>query len=120
MFSDSRWTHSRRSWSWSSLYWRHFTGRLRLSGRSGRLVLVSAPPSLISPLLQILQTLSNRRTAQLEEEERGEGSGCVMSQSELRGRGYRTYTHESSELRDEFVVRHADETVGRRDGSQLT
>lgn len=43
-----------------------------------------------------------------------------MSQSELRGRGYRTYTHESSELRDEFVVRHADETVGRRDGSQLT
>lgn len=71
MFSDSRWTHSRRSWS--SLYWRHFTGRLRLSGRSGRLVLVSAPPSLISPLLQILQTLSNRRTAQLEEEEWGRG-----------------------------------------------
>lgn len=50
-----------------------------------------------------------------------EGSGCVMSQSDLKGGvANGTYTHESSELRDEFVLRHADETVRRRDWSQLT
>lgn len=44
----------------------------------------------------------------------------MTSQFEQRGRGYNTYAHESSEIRDELIVRHADGTVRRRDHFQLT
>ncbi len=58
-------THSRESWS--SLG--HFTGGVRASGGFGGLALVSAPPAVCVLLLQVLQTLSDHRAAQLEEEE---------------------------------------------------
>lgn len=118
-----RWTYSSqcRSWSRSRSSLGQFAGRFRLPECSGGLVLVSAPPSLLHYLLlQVLQTLSDGRTAQLKLKQWEEGSRCVLSPSELKGRGYSTYTHESSKFCDEFVLRHADQTVRRRDGSQLT
>lgn len=72
----------------------HFTEVLKVSGGFGRLTLFfDPPPVFLLLLLQVLQTLSDRRAAQ---------------------------THESSELCDEFVLRRADATVRRRDRSQLT
>ncbi len=75
-----RLTHSRGSHSCL----RHFA--LWLFGRSEALVLVFASSSLVFLPLQVLQTLSNPRAAQLEDEDKDiVGGACVMSQSELKG-----------------------------------
>lgn len=69
-------------------------------------------------LLQDVQTVSNCRTAQLQEHRRWSETSDVATLAKKWGDT--TYTHESSKLGDQFVLRSTDLTVRRRDRLLVT
>lgn len=83
---------------------------------------VPAPPVVFAFLLplQVPQTLHDGWAAHLKI-----GKRVLIRLCDDTGRGVkrwlcRTYTHESSQLCDQFVLRCADEAVGGAHGTQLT